>query len=781
MVFWFNCGLWRIIKTVGQFFTTSQLVYLCTVLHKPLKALLKTIEIFLRGSHFYRGLRLTFAVVAPLFLLSFLDLFEYSHAIVMGAFLNAPGDIPGSLKRKVNAILISTALTMVITAIILLCKPYLPLLIVALVVISFCVSLISVYGFRASMVSFSGLLAMVLAFAVQKETSHDILVHVLLMGSGGLWYLLVSFLFRKLAPKKDEIQFLSDTLALTGDYLKIRARLLTRRTKRQELMKQAFVLQNHINEKHETLRELLLIERKRSGRSHYDEKHLLIFISSVNIFELIEAKHLNYAEIDRVFEDKKCLRASRKLNMVMSKHLKTLSDLLIQNDTVTDNNSLSKALLKVKENIANYVEDITLPKAREGALLLRNLYDYQEQIYQEITAIHRVMANVKDASKVSLKRQNRSQFLTLQEYRLNVIIENLSFNSTLFRHALRLTVAILFAFILGTLLDIKNTYWILLTLIVIMRPNYGLTKERSKDRIIGTLIGAVVAIGIVLLTHNVTIYAILAIISLTLSFSLIQQNYKSAAALITINIVFVYSLINPDAFQVIQYRVIDTLIGASIAVIANYTLWPSWEALNLKSVLVDALDKNRKYLLATQELYYDKKQNELEYKVARKEAFLAISNLNAAFQRLTQDPKSKQREFQLIYSMVTLNQTMVSAIASIGSFIINHQTTPASKEFDALILRIAETLEASCSILNNVETATATNTMNVKKAQEKLLESYHILSKTRDENIEKGETELDTETLHHLQEAYLISNQLIWLRTLSDNLKKRTIRYHELL
>ncbi len=699
----------------------------------------------------------------------------------MGAFLNAPGDIPGSLKRTVNAILISIGLTMIITTIILFCKPYLPLLIIALAVISFSVSLISVYGFRASMVSFSGLLAMVLAFAVQKETAYDILVHVSLMGCGGLWYLLVSFLFRKLSPKKDEVQFLSDTLSLISEYLKIRARLLTKKTKRQELMKQALVLQSQINEKHETLRELLLMERKRSGRSHYDEKHLLIFISSINIFELIEAKHINYKEIDRLFSDKKYIKASRKLNNVMGNHLKILSDLLIQNDNIPDNDRSLKALSKVKENIANYIEDIKLPKAREGALLLRNLYDYQEQIFQEINAIHRVMTNVNDASKISLKRQNESQFLTLQEYRLNVIVQNFSFSSTLFRHALRFTVCIIFAFILGTLLDIRNTYWILLTIIVIMRPNYGLTKERSKDRIIGTLIGAAFAIGIVLLTQNVVVYAVLAIISLTMSFSLIQQNYKSAAALITINIVFVYSLINPDAFQVIQYRVMDTIIGASIAVIANYVLWPSWEALNLKSVLVDALDKNRKYLLATQELYYDKKENELNYKLARKEAFLAISNLNASFQRLTQDPKSKQTEYQLIYGIVTLNQTMVSAIASIGSFIINHQTTPASKEFDALIIRIANTLQASCSILNNVDAVSEIKTMDVEKAQEKLMQSYHSLSKVRDENIEKGDTELDTETLHSLQEAYLISNQLIWLKTLSDTLKKRTLKYRELL
>jgi hypothetical protein len=62
---------------------------------------------------------------------------------------------------------------------------------------------------------------------------------------------------------------------------------------------------------------------------------------------------------------------------------------------------------------------------------------------------------------------------------------------------------------------------------------------------------------------------------------------------------------------------------------------------------------------------------------------------------LTQDPKSKQAEFQLIYEIVTLNQTMISAIASIGNFISSHKTTPASIEFNILIKKIANTLQMS--------------------------------------------------------------------------------------
>lgn len=741
---------------------------------------LKNIELFLKGSNFYKGIRLTFALLIPFGLLSFLGYSEFAPAVMVGAFLNAPGDIPGSLKRKVNAILISIGLTMLITAIILFSKPYFPILLLAMAVISFVISLLSVYGFRASLVSFSGLLAMVIAFAIQKEIALAIFQHIGLMGIGGLWYLLVSFTFQKIAPLKDKNQLLSDTLGLIGQYLKVRARLLTKRSEREVLMKEALALQTQINEKHETLREVFFAGRKRSGRSHYDEKELLIFISSVNIFELIEAKHLDYHEIDRIFKDSKPhLKASKSLNKIMGNHLIKLSELLIQNDKIPNKEVLLEALAQANKAIGTYIEEIKLPKAREGALVLKNLYDYQELLLEEIRAIRRVMANVKEASKVSLKRQDASQFLTLQEYHLSVFVQNLSFNSNLFRHALRFTVAMLFAFVLGTVLEIHNTYWILLTIIVIIRPNYGLTKERSKDRVIGTLIGAVIAIGIVLITQNTVVYTVLAIGSLTLAFALLQQNYKSAAALITISIVFIYSLMNPNAFEVIQYRVVDTIIGAVIALVANYTLWPSWEVNNLKAVLSNALQKNRNYLLATRDLYHNKEENLLAYKIARKEDFLAISNLNAAFQRLTQDPKSKQKKFELIYNLVTLNQTMVSAIASIGNFIINHKTTPASKEFDVVIEKIACTLQIAEEQLEGKTSKQITDAKSSKEAEEVLLKTFEELSNRRDENIQKGNIEMKTETLHHLQEAYLISNQLIWLKSLSENLKKGTANYDE--
>jgi uncharacterized membrane protein YccC len=747
-----------------------------------LKNKLKELRLFLKKTDFDRGIKLGFAIAIPFAILYFLGYSEFAPAVAVGVLLNSSGDIPGSKKRKINAILISIALTSTITATILFLKPFLVFLLFAIAIISFLISIISVYGFRASLVSFSGLLAMVISFAVQKDTAQGIFIQVAFSAVGGFLYLMVSLVIQQLAPKREQNQLLADTLSLLGTYLKLRAKLLTKKTNRDTIFKETLAIQIQINEKHETLREILLTARKRSGRSRFEEKQLLILVSTINIFELIEAEHLDYNLIDEIFGDRKnFLEASKNLNKVMGNHMILLSDLLIQNKKIPNKDTLLTALSKANDSIDSYVDTFKLPEAREGALILRNLYDYQEQLLQEIRTIRRVIANVHDASKISLKREDSSQFLTLQEYRWNVLTQNLSLKSKMFRHSLRLTIAIVFTFLLGYTLEIQNAYWIMLTVIVIMRPNYGLTKERSKDRVLGTIIGAIIAFCIVLLTQNEIVYAVLAFISLVLSFSLIQQNYKSAAAFVTISIIFLYSFINPNAFEVIQYRILDTVIGAIIAVVANYIILPTWEADNLRQIVLNALKMNKKYLLAAQVLYENPKAQKMDYNLARKDAFLAVSNLNASFQRLTQDPKSKQREFQLIYEIVTINQTMISAIAAIGNFIINHKTTPASEDFKKLIYTISGNLQSSADILEHIEIEKEVSVEKNEDAQDKLFDTYKKLSHLRDENIKKGNKEIDTETLHQLQEAYLISNHLNWLKSLSESLKKAIGKYSSII
>jgi hypothetical protein len=69
----------------------------------------------------------------------------------------------------------------------------------------------------------------------------------------------------------------------------------------------------------------------------------------------------------------------------------------------------------------NYLDTKLLSSVKA---FIENLYDYQEQLLQEIRVIRRVMANVKEASKVSLKDKIRVSFNApgIQ----NVLVQNFS-------------------------------------------------------------------------------------------------------------------------------------------------------------------------------------------------------------------------------------------------------------------------------------------------------------------------------------------------------------------
>ncbi|MCM4169596.1 hypothetical protein DHD08_18095 [Arenibacter sp. H213] len=742
-----------------------------------MKDWLRLSSLYFRSAYFFRACKFTVAVLLPLVTLGLLGYIEFAVPIAIGVFLNAPSDIPGSLKRKVYGILISIALTMGVTLIVSLSQPHFWLLLVVITLLAFSISLLAVYGFRGSLVAFSGLLAMVLGLA-HGISSIALWMHVLLLGGGGLFYLAVSLLTHRIIPKKDEDQLLSDTLDLTGDYLEVRGQLLAQTEKRDELSRKLFKLQSEISEKHEVLRELLLTKERRVNRSHFDEKHLMIFISLVDILELALANSLDYHKFDSLFQgQEKPLKKFIKVNRVFSEQLKVLSDCIITKQDIPSKAPMIKALSAANRAIADFVNEVKLPQAREGALMLKNLHDYQAMQLQKIRTVRRALTNVRNDSKLSLKSKDAHQFITDQEYSFNIVLENLSIKSPIFRHSLRLTTAIILAYISGTALGIINTYWILLTLIVIMRPYYGLTKERSINRIIGTLAGAVIATIIILLTQNPVVYGVLAAISLTIAFSLIQQSYRSAAAFITINVIFVYSLITPNAFEVIQYRVLDTVLGAVLAVVANYLFWPSWEAMNLDKFLTSSIRANAKYLIAIRHLYHNKQTTELDYKIPRKEAFLSVSNLNAAFQRMTQDPKSKQKSSDLIYEMVALNNTILSTLASLGTFIMHHKTTEASVHFRKMVIYIDLTLKNAAKEIDKIEVNPSKRPKNVDDAKENLKFSYDNLVKERETEIEQGNIDIEEEMLSNLQEAHLIYNQLIWLKDLAEKLETASRKY----
>ncbi len=725
---------------------------------------LKDLSEFLKSTDFSKAILLGFALTIPIIVGVKLDALQIGITITVGALLASPSDVSGSIRYKITGILFATLLAMIVSLIGGYLHLSLWLLFPILGVLMFAISYISIYGFRASLISFSGLLALVLSFSNVSDAMEPY-ERMLLIGIGGLWYAALSLLRHYIFPKAPTEYYLSKTLRLTADYLRNRGELVAEIADRTELLKKLLQTQTELTATHETLRDILISSRTGSGKSDYEGKRMLIFVQLVDMLELAMANPVNYSKTDRFFNKKpKKLENFQGLLFAMSSRLNVIADNISTPKRIRTNTKIEAFQEKIKVDISEYTS-ASNETFDENLLLLKNLFKYQKEQVAKIEKIEWLLKNPAQREISLLKKEDSRRFLTKQNYDFEVLAENFNMRSPIFKHSLRLAVMTMIGYGVGMLFSVQNPYWILLTIIVIMRPTFGLTKTRSKERTIGTLIGGALAVGIVLLTQNTTIYGILAIVSLVIAFSMVQRNYKAAATFITLSVVFIYALLQPDIFNVIQYRVTDTLIGAGLATLGNLFFWPAWEIQGMQNTLFETVKANRIYLEEIIGYYNKKGAVSSEYKVARKKTFLEMSDLNTAFQRMTQEPKSQQKSLDKVYEIVVLNHNFLSSLASLSTYILNNPTTPASENFNKVSSKIIQNLlDAERILKQNISSEIDKNPTD----EEDIFEATFGRKKLFSENKKTEEDDFHSK----IEEAHLVREQLKWLLAMSEKMPK---------
>ncbi|MGW8123519.1 FUSC family membrane protein [Roseivirga echinicomitans] len=714
----------------------------------------------MKSTSFSRAILVGIAVTLPIVIGLQLGYFEIGLALCFGAFWSSPSDISGSFQHKKIAILISAAMVMIVSFIggYMHNEAWLTLPVLGL--LSFAISFISVFGFRASLISFSGLLALVLSFAHDLEQL-EIYQYALLIGVGGLWYLLLAKLWHLINPKAETEELLSKTYMLTAEFIETRGKLVGPHQDREKLQSKLLKLQSQLTENHESLREILILSRRASGWSNYQDKRILVFVQLIEMLETAVANPVNYDRMDSLFNDHpKYIKIFQDLIFEMALQLRMISEAGSEKNNLPKNDNLKQCFERVRNEIALLRETQNFEY-----LIFKNWFDYQEKQLKKLKRIKWLLDDPNIMEIDFIDRKAAKRFVAPQDYDPKLLLRNLSFKSTIFRHSLRLAVAVMVGYALGLLFPFQNPYWILLTIVVIMRPSYGLTKSRAKDRIIGTLIGGVIAYGMVFLIQDVYVYGALGVASLVVAISLIQKNSKTSAIFVTLSVVFIFAILSPDVLSVIKFRIIDTVVGAGLSYMAMLWIWPTWESVEIKVSIEKSVKANQLFLENIVEFYQKKGDVPTAYNLARKEAFLETSNLNSAFQRMAQEPKTKQKGAETIYELVVLNHTFLASLASLSTFIQHHETTEASEQFKNATGIIKNNLEVVLECLSN-------KTSNVSKAtaeNDSLFEAQlPIFGPTEIHNS----TPIKKLTIHDFQEAHLVWEQLQWLYSISGKMLK---------
>lgn len=538
---------------------------------------------------------------------------------------------------------------------------------------------------------------------------------------------------------------------------------------KKTIIEKQLALQVEINTNHENIRKVLIGNQSLSSDSAQNRKLLIVFVNLVEILELALATAFDHKTLHEKFDTHpQIIKSYSTIATNLKKTLKQLSKNIESRTTYSSKHSLVDDLKKFEATILEYEKSLGEDLAKEEVIMLTTMLHYAESQVEKIKIIERAFNLKIKEEDVKVHRKELEKFLIPQYYPLSTFINNLSFSSTLFRHSLRLSITLLFGFLIGTFLPFQNVFWILLTIIVIMRPGYGLTKERSFQRTFGTFLGGFIAFGCIYFIDNNVVLSLMAILCVLLGMSFTNISYKISATFVTMYVVFLYSILTPNIANVIEFRIIDTIVGAVLAYTFNHFVWPSWEFINTPNHIEKVILANRKYLNEIA-LFYNKKGSVTTvYKVARKNAFIEIGNLMASFQRMSQEPKSKQKKIAQVYKLTVLNHTLLSSIASMGTYIQSHKTTAASDAFNRVMATVLQNLDDALLVLNP-SYSSETNPISTSEKAKGFTELMAIRLK---EITEKNPS--DAANKVQMQEAQLIIEQLVWLINLSENILKNT-------
>ena len=223
---------------------------------------------------------------------------------------------------------------------------------------------------------------------------------------------------------------------------------------------------------------------------------------------------------------------------------------------------------------------------------------------------------------------------------------NLTLRSSAFRHALRLGATVAIAAAIDRAFGLPRGYWIPLTVLFVLRPDFGSTFTRGFQRYIGTALGAVLAtlLATALNPDPYVLAALITLLAVGIS-AFLTANYGLFTVSITACIIFLAALAGAPETSTAVDRLIDSTIGATLC-LGLYALWPTWESSTLPDTAAELIEADRAYVRALLSSWLEPIGRSREtVRSARAHARLARTNAEASVQRALLEPTRTRRGF----------------------------------------------------------------------------------------------------------------------------------------
>ncbi|PMV89252.1 MULTISPECIES: YccS family putative transporter [unclassified Pseudomonas] len=585
--------------------------------------------------------------------------------LFLGIIASALAETDDSWQGRLNALAVTLVCFSVAALSVELLFPYPIVFVIALALASFGLTMLGALGERYGAIASATLILSVYTMIGVDQRGGavtDFWHEPVLLVAGAAWYGLLSVLWQAMFSNQPVQQSLARLFRELGFYLKLKSSLfepirqMDVEARRLELAQQNGRVVAALNAAKE-----IILHRVGNGRPGSKvSRYLKLYFLAQDIHERASSSHYPYNALAEAFFHSDVLFRCQRLLRQQGKACRALAESIQMRQPFIYDASFAEALSDLHASI----EHLRIQSNPAWRGLLRSL----RALAANLGTLDRLLSDASnpdalaDATDSSLldrsPRNLKDVWIRLRT--------QLTPTSLLFRHALRLPLALSIGYGMVHLIHPSQGYWIILTTLFVCQPNYGATRRKLGQRIIGTAIGLTVAWALFDLFPNPLVQSCFAIAAGVVFFINRTTRYTLATAAITLMVLFCFNQVG-DGYGLFLPRLFDTLLGSLIAGLAVFLFLPDWQGRRLNKVLANTLTCNSIYLRQIMQQYAAGKSDDLAYRLARRNAHNADAALSTTLANMLMEPGHFRKEADVGFRFLVLSHTLLSYLSGLGA------------------------------------------------------------------------------------------------------------------
>jgi uncharacterized membrane protein YccC len=605
------------------------------------------------GQHIVNGASVGFGVLAVALVASATFGFAAGQPATLGAISASISDLPAPWREKARTLGFGFALALLSTVAIQLALPWPVAALITIGAISFVGGLVTGLGRWAVAVGMQAVIPMVFILGFPRETFAAAVRIETLLAGGGLAYIAFALLATVFTDASARRLVTSEAVREFSIYMRAVAGVFDPDQELAAAYGKTIRQQSALSEQLQAARAVLLDHPGKRGERLRLAASIGVLLDALDALvasqcdvELLRKTPAAATVLTRIGE---ALRAGSLDLEHLSLELLTTSRPVLPPDHQLAVDALKREAERVEASDPVDTKERAALDAATWRLVLS---------LSHVRRLERALSD-DETARAAIGDVNLAAFIPKRRYAPAALAPHLSLDSPVLRFAVRLALAMMAGAVAAQSLGDKgHGNWVLLTVAVVMRAGYGLTRQRRDDRVIGTLVGCVVAAGLVSYLPTGALVAVQGLaVAVTHSFA--RLNYRIASTGASVMALVSLHLVQPWLSAPVLARLADTLIGAAIAHLFNY-FWPRWESSEAPRIA----RRLQAQLAAFAAAALRADVSDHDYRLARKNVIEAIAALSDSAGRMSIEPVAARRGLDEMANLLIAGYSLVAELSA---------------------------------------------------------------------------------------------------------------------